>query len=167
MSSRAARDARTGRSPPYVIRAVTGCVLHATNQVSGLLSGRQRFLSPRFCSFRRLSLWSRHRNHGGVVCFCGVRRTLLNARGCTTLREPGDAFGLHFIFQRHDVHIYCDDCRRTAVLNLVCEQSRLRSNLLFSERCLPVLFNNYMPLERAGFFLALKYPIVLFHSNRF
>lgn len=120
MSSRAARDARTGRSPPYVIRAVTGCVLHATNQVSGLLSGRQRFLSPRFCSFRRLSLWSRHRNHGGVVCFCGVRRTLLSARGCTSRTGRYIRSAFHF-----------SKTRRTYLLRRLSthsgSQSRLRT----------------------------------------
>jgi len=127
------------------------------------------FSPSRFRSFRRSSLWSRHRNYGDVVCFYDALCGRAYARVVALYFENREMHSVCISFFKDanaTYHIYYD-CRRTAVLNLVCEQSRLRSNLLFSERCLPVLFNNYVSLQRAGLFLALKYPIVLFHSNRF
>jgi len=98
--------------------------------------------SPRFRSFRRSSLWSlaTATTAESFVSAAFLRRTLqksVRARGCTTLRELGDAFGLHFIFQRRDatyISTTTVDAQRFSILfasNLVCGAISFSVNAAF------------------------------------
>lgn len=118
-------------------------LLRATNQVSGRLSGRQRFLPLGLVPFadRPFGLSPL----GRAVCFYGARCTSQKSRARLhyTSRAERCIRSVHFTFQRRGatyIHI-CGDRRRAAVLNLICEQSRLRSNLLF---CVNATFLPYL-----------------------
>lgn len=127
MSSRAAMNGV--RSWPHVRNGMHSLV-RATNQVSGRLSGRQRFLPSVLFLPPIVPLVS----HATVEPFVSSALDALDrrARGRATSRELREEMQSvsTFHFSERDVRIR-GDRRRAAVLSLICEQSRLRSNLLF------------------------------------
>lgn len=142
-------------------------LVRATNQVSGRLSGRQRFLPSVLFLPPIVPLVSRH---GKAVCFYGVRCTWQKSARShyisrATRREMHLVSTFHFSERPNETCISAATvgAQRFSISfasNLVCEA------ISFSVWTLPsALFNNYVSARGVRLSLALKYLLRLFHSS--